>query len=122
MIFAARKEVAQVEIGEAVGKYIIELVFATRYPLRYSKQLGVMIDVGVSPRGTLALTKCAQVHAWMRGKSQVFPEDAKAVIHDVFRHRLVKSEHTKYSGIETDAIIDIIIEQVSEPDSESGEA
>jgi MoxR-like ATPase len=122
MIFAARKEIAQVEIGEAVGKYIIELVFATRYPLRYSKQLGVMIDVGVSPRGTLALTKCAQVHAWMRGKSQVFPEDVKAVIHDVFRHRLVKSEHTKYSGIETDAIIDIIIEQVSEPDSESGEA
>jgi len=115
LIFGARKEVANVEISEAMGKYIIELVFATRYPLRYSKQLEVMIEVGVSPRGSLALTKCAQVHAWMRGRNEVVVDDVKSVIHDVFRHRLIKSEHTKFSGIENDEIIDIIIDHVPAP-------
>ncbi len=115
MIFAAREEVGKVEISEEMGKYMVELVFATRYPLRYSKQLEVMIEVGVSPRGSLALTKCAQVHAWMRGRHEVTVEDVKAVIHDVFRHRIIKSEHTKFSGIHNDEIIDIIIEHVPAP-------
>ncbi len=118
LIFAARDEIAEVQISEAMGKYIIELVFATRYPLRYSKQLDVMIEVGISPRGSLALTKCAQVHAWMRGKREVTAEDVKAVIHDVFRHRLIKSEHTRFSGIENDEIIDIVIANVPEPKAE----
>jgi len=115
LIFTAREEIGKIHISEEIGKYIIELVFATRYPLRYSKQLGVMIDTGVSPRGSLALTKCARVHAWMRGRLEVTAEDVREVIHDVFRHRILKSEHTKFSGIETDEIIDIVIAQV--PDS-----
>ena len=118
LIFDAREEVKKVEISEEMGKYIIELVFATRYPLRYSKQLEVMIEVGVSPRGSLALTKCAQVHAWMRGRREVVVEDIKSVIHDVFRHRLIKSEHTKFSGIENDEIIDIIVQSVPAPKPE----
>jgi MoxR-like ATPase len=115
LIFAAREEISRVQISEAIGKYIVELVFATRYPMRYSKQLGVMIDVGVSPRGSLALTKCAQVHAWMRGRPEVTAKDVQSVIHDVFRHRILKSEHTKFSGIHNDKIIDIIVEQVPDP-------
>jgi MoxR-like ATPase len=115
MIFAAREEIAKVQISEMIGKYIVELVFATRYPMRYSKQLSVMIDVGVSPRGSLALTKCAQVHAWMRGRPEVTAKDVQSVIHDVFRHRILKSEHTKFSGIHNDKIIDIIVEQVPDP-------
>jgi MoxR-like ATPase len=117
MIFAARDEVAKVEICEALGKYIVELVFSTRYPMRYSKQLDVMIDVGVSPRGSLALTQCAQVHAWMKGRSEVTVEDVHSVIHDVFRHRIIKSEHTRFSGIDNDEIIDIVVEQVPLPKS-----
>jgi MoxR-like ATPase len=117
MIFAARDEVAKVEIREALGKYIVELVFSTRYPMRYSKQLDVMIDVGVSPRGSLALTQCAQVHAWMKGRSEVTVEDVHSVIHDVFRHRIIKSEHTRFSGIDNDEIIDIVVEQVPLPKS-----
>ena len=115
LIFDAREDVKTVEISEEMGKYMVELVFATRYPLRYSKQLEVMIEVGVSPRGSLALTKCAQVHAWMRGRREVAVEDVKSVIHDVFRHRIIKSEHTKFSGIENDAIIDIVVENVPAP-------
>jgi len=115
MIFAARDEIAQVKLSDEVGRYIVELVFATRYPLRYSKQLSIMIDVGISPRGSLALSQCAGVHAWMRGRSQVTAEDVQAVIHDVFRHRLIKSEHTRFSGIHNDEIIDIILQQVPLP-------
>ena len=115
MIFSARKEVANVKFNNAVGHYIVELVFATRYPLRYSKQLSIMIDVGISPRGSLALSQCAGVHAWMRGRSQVTAEDVQAVIHDVFRHRLIKSEHTRFSGIHNGEIIDIILQQVPLP-------
>ena len=117
MIFAARDEVGKVKISEEVGKYIVELVFATRYPMRYSKQLDVMIDVGVSPRGSLALTQCAQVYAWMRGRNEVTVQDVHSVIHDVFRHRIIKSEHTRFSGIDNDEIIDIIVQQVPLPES-----
>ncbi len=117
MIFAARDEVGKVKISEELGKYIVELVFSTRYPMRYSKQLDVMIDVGVSPRGSLALTQCAQVHAWMKGRNEVTVQDVHSVIHDVFRHRIIKSEHTRFSGIDNDEIIDIVVQQVPLPES-----
>ena len=117
MIFAARDEVGKVKISEELGRYIVELVFSTRYPMRYSKQLDVMIDVGVSPRGSLALTQCAQVHAWMEGRNEVTVQDVHSVIHDVFRHRIIKSEHTRFSGIDNDEIIDIVVQQVPLPES-----
>jgi MoxR-like ATPase len=116
-IFQAQAEVAKVEIPEDLGKYIVELVFSTRYPLRYSKQLSVMIDIGVSPRGTLALSQCAQAYAWLNNKSSIRVQDIHAVIHDVFRHRIIESKHTKENGINIDKIVDIIIDQVPMPKS-----
>ena len=115
MIFAARREVAQVKFSDAIGHYIVELVFATRYPLRYSKQLEVMIDVGVSPRATLALTQCAQANAWMQGRDEVTVQDVRAVIKDVFHHRLVISEHALQNKRTAEGIIDLILEQVPAP-------
>jgi len=115
MIFAARREVAQVKFSETIGRYIVELVFATRYPLRYSKQLEVMINVGVSPRATLALIQCAQANAWMQGRDEMIVEDVRAVIHDVFHHRLVISEHALTNKRTPEEIIDIILEQVKAP-------
>ncbi|SFV66620.1 MoxR-like ATPase in aerotolerance operon [hydrothermal vent metagenome] len=115
LIFAARDEVADIKVSDEMGKYMVELVFATRYPVRYSRQLGVMIDLGISPRGTLVLSQCAKVHAWMRGKKEVDIEDIEAVIHDVFRHRLVMSEHALMNNRTHDEIIDIILEQVPKP-------
>ena len=117
VIFAAQKEVEKVEVSDDVGHYIVELVFATRYPLRYSKQLGVMIDVGVSPRGTIALQKCSQAHAWLQGRNSVTIKDVHAVIHDIFRHRLVISEHAALNGRTEDDIVDIILQQVPLPKS-----
>jgi MoxR-like ATPase len=116
LIFAAQKEVANVTVSEALGRYIVELVFATRYPLRYSKQLGVMIDVGISPRGSISLQKCAQAHAWMQGKSEVSLQDVLAMVHEVFRHRLIISEHAVLNGRSIDDVVNIIIEQVPVPE------
>ena len=115
MIFAAVRVVAMVIFSETIGRYIVELVFATRYPLRYSKQLEVMIDVGVSPRATLALIQCAQANAWMHGREEMSVEDVRAVIHDVFHHRLVISEHALTNKRTPEEIIDIILEQVPTP-------
>jgi len=115
MIFAAREEVSKVKFSDALGHYIVDLVYATRYPLRYSKQLSVMIDIGVSPRASLALTQCAQAHAWLNGRDEMTVEDVQNVVHDVFRHRLVMSEHTRINGFKYDEIIDIILQKVSLP-------
>lgn len=115
MIFAARKEVAKVKFSDALGHYIVDLVSATRYPLRYSKQLSVMIDVGVSPRASLALTQCAQAHAWLNDRDEMTLQDVQAVVHDVFRHRLIMSEHTRINGFKYDEIIDIIQQKVHLP-------
>jgi MoxR-like ATPase len=116
-IFKAQNEVARVEVPEDIGRYIVELVFATRYPLRYSKQLSVMIDVGVSPRGTLALTQASQAYSWLRGQSIVRVQDIHSVIKDVFRHRIIQSKHTLDNGVDIDKIIDILIQQVPLPKS-----
>ena len=115
LIFAARDEVADIKVSDEMGRYMIELVFATRYPVRYSRQLGVMIDLGISPRGSLALNQCAKAHAWMNGKKEVDIDDVHALIHDVFRHRLVISEHALMNNRTNDEIIDIILAQVPKP-------
>lgn len=115
LIFEAQKEVAKVTIDDALGHYLVELVFATRYPVRYSKQLGVMIDVGVSPRGSIALQKCAQAYAWLKGRDQVQIDDIQEMIHDVFRHRLIISEHAELNERTIDDVVDIILEQVPLP-------
>jgi MoxR-like ATPase len=116
MIFEARREVSKVKYSDALARYIVELVFATRYPLRYSKQLEVMISVGVSPRATLALTQCAQANSWMHGRNEMTVQDVKSVIHDVFHHRLVITEHALQNNRTPEEIIDIILEQVPLPD------
>ncbi len=115
LIFAAQDEVADIHVSDTMGRYMIELVFATRYPIRYSRQLGVMIDLGISPRGSLALSQCAKAHAWMKGKKEVDVEDVHAIIHDVFRHRIIISEHALTNNRTNDEIIDIILAQVPLP-------
>ena len=115
LIFAARKEVSEVQISDALGYYMVDLVFATRYPLRYSRQLDVMIGLGVSPRGSLALSKCAQAHAWLKGKSEVDIEDVKNVIFDVFHHRLTITEHALRNNRTKEEVIKIILDNVSLP-------
>ncbi|MFT7824136.1 MAG: AAA family ATPase [Sulfurimonas sp.] len=122
LILAARKEIEKVEMSEELGKYIVDLVFCTRYPARYfSKQLEMLIEVGVSPRGSLALDQCARVYAWMQGRSTVGLKDIKEILHDVFRHRIIMSEHAKFNEFTNDQIIDLVLKQVKSPFDEEEE-
>ncbi len=115
LIFAARDEVANVKISDELGHYMIDLVYATRYPMRYRKQLAMMIERGVSPRGSLALSKCAQTHAWLKGKSEVDVKDVQSVIQDVFHHRLALTEHALTNSRTNEDIVQIILDNVSVP-------
>ena len=116
LILQARDEIEKVEISEGLEKYIVDLVFCTRYPSRYfSKQLEMLIDFGVSPRGSLALDQCARVHAWLHGRSEVDLKDIREVVHDVFRHRIIMSEHARFNDFTNDKIIDLVLEQVKVP-------
>ncbi len=113
VIFDARKEINQIGVSETIEKYIVDLIFATRYPERYGEQLRSWLRVGASPRGAIGLDKCARVHAWLNGRQQVLPDDVRAVVHSVLRHRLTLSYEANAEGISANDIIDTILEQVA---------
>jgi len=118
-IFVARKEITKVKMSEEIERYIISLVYSTRYPLRYSKQLDIFIKVGVSPRATLSLEQCSRVYTWMHGRDRVTAKDVQSVIHDVFRHRLVLSDNALLNNTTNNDVIDLILAQVPAPTSHS---
>jgi len=74
--------------------YIVTLVFATRYPERYSNRLRSSIQVGDSPRGGIGLDKCSRAHGWLAGRDHVTRDDVLAVLHDVLQHRLMLTRPT----------------------------
>ena len=78
VIFDARAAIDRVSTNEAIEKYLVDLVFATRYPERYSDELRTWIRIGASPRGGLALDKCSRVHAWLDDRDYVTPDDVRA--------------------------------------------
>ena len=113
VVFAAREEIHNISVSEVIEKYMVDLVFATRYPERYDEQLAAWIHVGVSPRGGIALDKCARVNAWLDGRSQVLPDDVRAVVHGIFRHRLKLGYEASAEGISANDVIDEILRQVA---------
>lgn len=115
VVLNARKEIAKVTSSEAIENYIVDLLFATRYPERYSEELKSWLEVGASPRGGIGLDKCARTHAWMAGRDFVTPDDVRAVVHNVFRHRLVLSYEAAAEGITADHVIKEIVNQVAAP-------
>jgi len=115
LIFAARDEIANVKSSEIVEQYIVDLVFATRYPEQYDEKLASFIDVGVSPRASLGLDQCSRVYAWLQGRDHTTPEDVRAVLHDVFRHRITPSYEAQSERVSNDDIIDTILGLVALP-------
>lgn len=113
VVFEARKEIDQINISENMEKYIVDLVSATRYPDKYSKELAGWIDYGASPRGSIALDRSSRTHAWMNGKNFVDPDNIRAVVHDCLRHRLILSYEANADGITGDRVIDEILKQVA---------
>lgn len=115
MIFAARDEIAKVKSSEIVEQYIVDLTFTTRYPEKYDEKLASYIDVGVSPRASLALDQCSRVYAWLQGRDYTTPDDVRVVLHDVFRHRITPSYEAQSERVSNDEIIDIILGLVALP-------
>ena len=111
--FDARKEINQVQVSEAIEKYMVDLVFASRYPERYDEKLASWIRIGASPRGAIGLDKCARVHAWLNGRDHVLPDDVRAVVHGVFRHRIALSYEANADGVSSNDVIDEILKQVA---------
>ncbi|MDQ0144019.1 AAA family ATPase [Cupriavidus necator] len=112
-IFAARAEIHGIHVSEAVERYIVALVQATREPKPVDDDLDQWIQVGVSPRGSIGLDKVARAHAWLHGRDFVTPEDVQAVVGDVFRHRLILSYEAHAAGIGADAVIERLVQQVA---------
>ena len=115
LIFAARDEIAKVKSSEVIEQYIVDLVFATRYPEKYDEKLASLIDIGVSPRASLGLDQCSRVYAWMEGRDYTTPEDVRAVVHDVFRHRITQSYEAQSERISNDDITDMVLQLVALP-------
>ena len=113
VIFDARKEISQVKISEAMEKYIVDLISATRFPKKYSEELDGWLDYGASPRGSIALDRASRTHAWMRGNDFVTPENVRAVVHDCLRHRLILSYEANAEGINADQVLDEILKKVA---------
>jgi MoxR-like ATPase len=113
VIFDARTEIARVKISEEVEKYAVDLISATRHPDKYSETLAQWIDFGASPRGTIAIDRCARTHAWMNGNDFVSPDNVRAVVHDCLRHRLILSYEANAEGITADHVIDELLKLVA---------
>ncbi len=112
-VLDARREISAVTVGEAVERYMVDLVFATRFPERYGEDLAAWLQVGGSPRASIALDKCARVMAWLNGRDHALPEDVRAIAHDVLRHRLKLSYEASAEGVSAGAVIDRLLDVVA---------
>jgi MoxR-like ATPase len=114
-VFAARREIAAIHVSDAVQRYMADLVYATRTPGKYSEDLDRWIDVGASPRASLALDKCSRAHAWLNGSDFVDPGNVRAIAHNVLRHRLMLSYEAQGEGVTADQAIDALLDRVALP-------
>ena len=114
-ILAARQQVLELHMSEAIEEYIIQLIMATRQPDAYHEQLAHWLDYGASPRATIALDRCARAHAWLRGKDFVSPDDVQAVLHDVIRHRIILSFEAEAGGHTKDNVVSTLLDCVPAP-------
>lgn len=115
-IIEARKVVRQVYIDEKIEKYILDIVFATRYPEKYSiKELKDMIGFGCSPRASINLALAARAYAFIKRRGYVIPEDVRAVAHTVLRHRIGLTYEAEANDMTADEIVSTILNNVEVP-------
>lgn len=111
-IFDARQAALSIHMADNVEQYIIRLVMATRHPEQYNPLLKEWLQMGVSPRATIALDRCARAHAWLSGRDFVSPEDIQAMAFPVLRHRLLLSYQAQAEGITPNRVIAELLAQV----------
>ena len=113
-IFAIRNEINEIKLSESLEKYIIELVFATRFPDQYGmKDEAHYIQFGASPRASINLNLAAKAVAYMEGRDFVLPEDIKEIADDVLNHRIILNYEAEADGITTHNIIDTLLKKIN---------
>ena len=112
----ARQAVKEVYMDEKIEKYILDLIFATRYPEKYNlPDLKGLISFGASPRGSINLAMAAKCYAFIRRRGYVIPEDVRAVVHDVLRHRIGITYEAEAENVTSEDIINKIVNEVEVP-------
>ncbi|MCQ2287970.1 MAG: MoxR family ATPase [Muribaculaceae bacterium] len=115
-IVETREIVQKIYVDEKIERYIVDIVFATRYPGEYGlKDLKDMISFGASPRASISMALAARAYAFLKGRGYVIPEDVRAVCHDVMRHRIGLSYEAEASNIGADEIISEILDKIAVP-------
>ncbi|MFW8589217.1 AAA family ATPase [Glaciecola sp. 2405UD65-10] len=114
-IATARTDILKLHVSEAAETYLVQLIMATREPEKYDADLASWIDIGASPRATIALERCARAHAWLHQRDFVSPEDIQAVLSNVLRHRLIYSYHAQAQGVTPNQVISKLVSLVPVP-------
>ena len=115
-ILTAQETVREVYMDEKIENYILNLVFATRYPENYNlESIKPLISFGASPRGSINLATAAKCHAFLKHRGYVIPEDVRAIIFDVLRHRIGMTYEAEAENITSEDLITQIINEVEVP-------
>ncbi|MDQ6961920.1 MAG: MoxR family ATPase [Mariprofundaceae bacterium] len=114
-IFAARQEVLNVYMSDALEEYLIQIIMSTRNPALYGDDLKAWLEYGASPRATIALDRCARAHAWLDGRDYVTPLDIQSLAYDVLRHRIILSYEAEAEGVDPDTWIGELITRIAIP-------
>ncbi|MET0329248.1 MAG: MoxR family ATPase [Luteimonas sp.] len=114
-LFDARRAVLDLHMAPAVERYLVELVLASRDAGRYDTALAERIAWGASPRGSIALERCARATAWLAGRDFVTPDDVRAIAPDVLRHRVLPSYEATAEGWDGERLVQALIERVPLP-------
>jgi MoxR-like ATPase len=112
-IFNARKQALTIHMSDAVEKYIVDLIMATRQPEKYDENLKKWLAYGASPRATIALDRCARARAWLHNRDFVSPEDVQAVFHNVLRHRILLTYQAEAEGVTPNQLLDHLLSLVA---------
>ena len=115
-ILRAREVANEVYMDEKIEKYILDIIFATRYPEKYNlAQLKDLISFGASPRGSINLAKAAKCYAFIKRRGYVIPEDVRAVVFDILRHRIGVTYEAEAENVTSVDIINSIINEIEVP-------
>jgi MoxR-like ATPase len=114
-LFAARREVLDLYLAPELEDYIVQIVAASRRPHAISSELAGAVRFGASPRGTIALERCARARAWLAGRDYVSPADIQALAPDVLRHRILLSYEAEAGGMTPDQLIETLLQRIPVP-------
>lgn len=111
-VFQARREIADIYMADSVEQYLLAMVLATRNPQSLDPELARWTAFGASPRGTIALDRCARALAWLDGRDYVSPDDVRQIAFDVLRHRILLTFEAEAEGMTADTVIQRLIDHV----------